>query len=166
MGGFICCALAVSRVRPKRRKTGRLFGRCELASLKVRPLTAPGLCSRMHHPPLQRMSILSAAFPTSTALDVAINVALTRCTRPVALVCASIIDHVDQSLRLKGEYAMFVDRIKSPRRPKCGAMMSLRIIEPERSGFDSQTFECPKCYDTETFGASISREINDSIGPA
>jgi hypothetical protein len=42
--------------------------------------------------------------------------------------------------------------------------MSLRIIEPERPGFDSRTFECPKCYDTETFVAAISREINDSIG--
>jgi DNA-directed RNA polymerase subunit M/transcription elongation factor TFIIS len=61
---------------------------------------------------------------------------------------------------------MFVDRIKSPRCPKCGAMMSLRIIEPERSGFDSRTFECPKCYDTETFVASISDEINVSIAPA
>ena len=45
-------------------------------------------------------------------------------------------------------------------------MMSLRIIEPERPGFDSRTFECPKCYDTETFVASISREINVSIGPS
>ncbi len=44
--------------------------------------------------------------------------------------------------------------------------MSLRIIEPERPGFDSRTFECPKCYDTETFVASISREINVYIGPA
>src|SRR5258705_1991408 len=86
MGGFICCALAVSRVRPKRRKTGRLFGRCELASLKVRPRTAPGLCSRRHHPPLERMSILAAAFRTSTALGVGINVALTRWTRRVAFV--------------------------------------------------------------------------------
>jgi hypothetical protein len=65
-----------------------------------------------------------------------------------------------------GKYAMFVDRIKSPRCPQCGAMMSLRIIEPERPGFDSRTFECPKCYDTETFVASISHEINVSIGPA
>jgi hypothetical protein len=39
---------------------------------------------------------------------------------------------------------MFIDAIKSPRCPKCGAMMSLRIIEPERPGFDSRTFECPK----------------------
>jgi hypothetical protein len=45
-------------------------------------------------------------------------------------------------------------------------MMSLRIIEPERPGFDSRTFECPKCYDTETFVASISREIGISVGPA
>jgi len=37
-------------------------------------------------------------------------------------------------------------------------MMSLQIIEPERPGFDARTFECPKCYDTETFVASISRE--------
>jgi predicted RNA-binding Zn-ribbon protein involved in translation (DUF1610 family) len=59
---------------------------------------------------------------------------------------------------------MFVDRIKSPRCPKCGAMMSLRIIEPERHGFDSRTFECPKCDDTEIFVASISHEINISIG--
>src|SRR6266850_8464249 len=63
-------------------------------------------------------------------------------------------------------YAMFVDRIKCPRCPKCGAMMSLRIIEPEKPGFDARTFECPKCYGTETFVASISREINVSIGPA
>jgi hypothetical protein len=65
-----------------------------------------------------------------------------------------------------GKYAMFVDRINNPRCQKCGAMMSLRIIEPERPGFDSRTFECPKCYDTETFVASISHEINVSIGQA
>jgi hypothetical protein len=41
-------------------------------------------------------------------------------------------------------------------------MMSLRIIEPERPGFDSRTFECPKCYGTETFVASISHEIDIS----
>jgi hypothetical protein len=73
--------------------------------------------------------------------------------------------NVEWSLRSKGD-AMFVDRIKSPRCPQCGAMMSLRVIEPERPGFDSRTFECPKCYDTETFVASISHEINVSIGPA
>ena len=59
---------------------------------------------------------------------------------------------------------MFVDRIKSPRCPKCGAMMSLRIIEPERPGFDSWTFECPKCYDTETLVASISCGVDVSLG--
>jgi hypothetical protein len=61
---------------------------------------------------------------------------------------------------------MFADRIKSPQCPKCGAMMSLRIIEPERPGFDSRTFECPKCYGSETFVASISPEIEVSVGPA
>jgi ssDNA-binding Zn-finger/Zn-ribbon topoisomerase 1 len=59
---------------------------------------------------------------------------------------------------------MFADRIKSPRCPKCGA--SLRIIEPERPGFDSWAFECPKCNDTETLVALISCEIDVSIGPA
>jgi hypothetical protein len=44
--------------------------------------------------------------------------------------------------------------------------MSLRIIEPESPGFDSRTFGCPKCYDTGTFVASISAEINVSIGQA
>jgi hypothetical protein len=44
--------------------------------------------------------------------------------------------------------------------------MSLRIIEPETPGFDSLTFECPKCYDTETFVATISHGTNVSIGPA
>jgi hypothetical protein len=59
---------------------------------------------------------------------------------------------------------MFADRIKSPHCPKCGAMMLLQIIEPERPGFDSRTFECPKCYGSETLVASISGEINVSIG--
>jgi hypothetical protein len=44
--------------------------------------------------------------------------------------------------------------------------MSVQIIEPERPGFDSRTFECQKCYDTETVVASISREIDVSIAPA
>jgi hypothetical protein len=35
--------------------------------------------------------------------------------------------------------------------------MSLRLIEPERPGFDSRTFECPKCYDTETFVIDLLR---------
>jgi hypothetical protein len=57
---------------------------------------------------------------------------------------------------------MLVDR----RCSKCGAVMELRLIEPERPGFDLRTFECPKCYDTETFVASISCEIDVSIAPA
>jgi hypothetical protein len=44
--------------------------------------------------------------------------------------------------------------------------MALRIIEPERPGFDSRTFECPKCYDSETVVASISCELDASIGMA
>jgi hypothetical protein len=44
--------------------------------------------------------------------------------------------------------------------------MALRIIEPERPGFDSQTFECPKCFVTDTVVVSISREIEVSIAPS
>jgi hypothetical protein len=58
---------------------------------------------------------------------------------------------------------MLVASIKSPRCSKCGETMSLRIIEPERAGFDSQTFECPKCYDTETLVAPISSAIEVAI---
>jgi hypothetical protein len=42
-------------------------------------------------------------------------------------------------------------------------MMALRIIEPERPGFDSRIFECPKCYGCETLVAPISREVGVSI---
>jgi hypothetical protein len=42
-------------------------------------------------------------------------------------------------------------------------MMALRIIEPESPGFDSRTFECPKCYDTETLVVSISCEVDASV---
>jgi hypothetical protein len=52
---------------------------------------------------------------------------------------------------------MFVDRFKGPPCQKCGETMALRIIEPERPGFDSRTFECPKCFVTETLVVSISR---------
>jgi hypothetical protein len=58
---------------------------------------------------------------------------------------------------------MLVASIKSPRCSKCGETMSLSIIEPERPGFDSQTFECPKCYDTKTLVAPISSAIEVSI---
>jgi hypothetical protein len=44
--------------------------------------------------------------------------------------------------------------------------MALRIIEPERPGFDSRTFECPKCFVTDTLVVSISREIEASIAPS
>jgi predicted RNA-binding Zn-ribbon protein involved in translation (DUF1610 family) len=43
-----------------------------------------------------------------------------------------------------------MDVIESPRCSKCGEVMALRIIEPERPGFDLLTFECPKCLGTET----------------
>jgi hypothetical protein len=65
-----------------------------------------------------------------------------------------------------GGYAVFVNVIKSPRCPKCGEMMALRLIEPERRGFDLRTFECPKCLATETLVVSISCEADVSIAPA
>jgi hypothetical protein len=65
-----------------------------------------------------------------------------------------------------GEYAVFMDVIESPRCSKCGDMMELRIIEPERPGFDLRTFECPKCLGTETLVAPISCEVDVSIVPA
>jgi hypothetical protein len=66
----------------------------------------------------------------------------------------------------KGGCAMLVESIKSPQCPKCGETMSLRIIEPERPGFDSRTFECPRCFGTETLVASISSEAEVSIAPS
>src|SRR5258705_4372024 len=69
-----------------RREAGRLFGRCEHAFLKVRPRTAPGPLLSKAPSTLERMSILAAAFRTSTALGVGINVALTRWIRRVAFV--------------------------------------------------------------------------------
>jgi hypothetical protein len=65
-----------------------------------------------------------------------------------------------------GEYAVFVDVIKSPRCSKCGETMALRLIEPEKPGFDLQTFDCPKCCETETFLVPISCEVDVSIVPA
>jgi hypothetical protein len=44
--------------------------------------------------------------------------------------------------------------------------MELKIIEPERLGFDLRTFECPKCFGTETLVVSISCEVDVSIAPA
>jgi hypothetical protein len=65
-----------------------------------------------------------------------------------------------------GGYAVFVDVIKSPRCSKCGETMALRLIEPERPGFDLHTFDCPKCCESETFLAPISCEVDVSIVPA
>jgi hypothetical protein len=45
-------------------------------------------------------------------------------------------------------------------------MMASRIIEPERSGFDLRTFECPKCFGTETLVVSMSCEEDVSVAPA
>jgi hypothetical protein len=58
---------------------------------------------------------------------------------------------------------MFVASLKSPRCPKCEETMSLRIIEPERPGFESQTFECPKCHDTKTQVTPISSAADNSV---
>jgi hypothetical protein len=55
-----------------------------------------------------------------------------------------------------GGLSMFVAHIKSPRCQKCEDTMLLRLIEPERPGFDAQTFECQKCFLSETFVVSIS----------
>ena len=34
--------------------------------------------------------------------------------------------------------------------------MLLRLIEPEKPGFDAETFECQQCFVSETFVISIS----------
>jgi hypothetical protein len=64
---------------------------------------------------------------------------------------------------LLGGYAVLANVIRGPRCPKCEEMMALRVIEPERPGFDSRTFECPKCYDTETLVVSISCAADVSV---
>src|SRR5258705_11664754 len=86
MGRQLRCAVAVSRMYEARREAGRLFGRCERASLKVRPRIAPGPLLSKAPSTLERMSILAAAFRTSTALGVRINVALTRWIHRVPFV--------------------------------------------------------------------------------
>jgi hypothetical protein len=67
---------------------------------------------------------------------------------------------------LLGGYTVLGNVIKSPRCAKCGEMMALRLIEPERPGFDLRTFECPKCFGTETLVASISCEVDVPSAPA
>src|SRR3977135_168244 len=76
--------------------------------------------------------------------------------------CASTSDKHRAVVTTEGGYAMFLDRIKSPRCPKCGACMACRNLEPDRPGFASRTFECPKCYVNNTFVSSISHEIRGS----
>jgi hypothetical protein len=44
--------------------------------------------------------------------------------------------------------------------------MSLRIIEPERPGFDSRTFECSKCFGTKTLVVLISPEVDVYVAPS
>jgi hypothetical protein len=44
--------------------------------------------------------------------------------------------------------------------------MALRVIEPERPGFDSRTFECSKCFGTETLVVSIYRELDVPVAQA
>ena len=37
-----------------------------------------------------------------------------------------------------------------PRCPKCGASMMLARIDPQGTGYDMQTFECPVCDHAES----------------
>jgi hypothetical protein len=61
---------------------------------------------------------------------------------------------------------VFVESIRSPRCSKCSEAMSLRIIEPEKPGFDLRTFECPKCRVIDTVVVPISREAEVSTAIA
>src|SRR5882757_10359352 len=81
-------------------------------------------------------------------------------------ICAKRVQWCNGAFAYRGDYAVFVDVIESPRCSKCGELMALRIIEPERSGFDLRTFECPKCLGTQSLVASISCEVDVSIVPA
>jgi hypothetical protein len=42
------------------------------------------------------------------------------------------------------------DGIKRPSCSKCGTGMLLFGIEPDRPGYELQSFECPKCNNIET----------------
>jgi ribosomal protein S27AE len=39
--------------------------------------------------------------------------------------------------------------IKRPHCPKCGTAILLFGIEPEKPGFELQSFDCPKCHHIE-----------------
>lgn len=42
-----------------------------------------------------------------------------------------------------------------PECSKCSALMYLALIEPEKSGFDLRTFECPRCQHVETVVVNV-----------
>jgi hypothetical protein len=44
------------------------------------------------------------------------------------------------------------DSIERPHCPKCRTKMRLFGIEPERSGYELHSFECPKCGHVEVKG--------------
>jgi len=92
MGGQLRCAVAVSGLHKARREAERLFGRCELASLKVKaPDCAGAFALGGNHPPLERMSILAAAFRTNAALSVWIKVVLIRRIRRAAFAGTAVL---------------------------------------------------------------------------
>ena len=40
--------------------------------------------------------------------------------------------------------------IERPPCPKCGALMWLTRVEPDKPDHDTRTFECPECENSET----------------
>jgi CheY-like chemotaxis protein len=56
------------------------------------------------------------------------------------------------------------DAIKQHPCRKCGAMMPLRVVEPDRPGLELRTFECPTCYETESLVASIGEAASVRSG--
>jgi len=78
--------LAVSRVRETRREAGRLFRRCELASIKkVKAPDYAGALRRVHPPP-KTMSISATAFRSSHGIGPGTSVVLIRWIRRAAFV--------------------------------------------------------------------------------
>ena len=45
--------------------------------------------------------------------------------------------------------------IVRPPCPKCGTAMLLAYIEPERPGYETHTFECPRCEHSKSVVAKI-----------
>src|SRR5712675_1601162 len=115
MGRQLRCAVAVSRMYQARREAGRLFGRCERASLKVRPRIAPGPLLSKAPSTLEGMSILAAAFRTSTALGVGTDVSFTgRAGRGLALSRRNK-RRAEERRNDKGRDCKFGSHQKSPR---------------------------------------------------